>query len=304
MRVAPEFYRHIIGPGGATKRSVEKDGVSLTIPGKRARSKSDGQVITVCGRSESAVARATDKIQTIVSEVLPSVPYTHFLSIPMNGPACREAYRRFKTTALARFGGPGKLEDALFTKDQQLHMTLLMLRLPNPDHVEAAAATLRSLLPRLHSLVAGTADEVGEHPLQLRLRGLDCMKGNPSAVHVLHAKVGKGPASLLIKRLTGVMRQHLLQAGLLPGDESAGFTLKLHTTVVNSRFRSSRQGSRRQAFDAAPLLAMDTKTPFDLGSQALTEIHLSRRGRFRQSDGYYRPDLILPVAAGGAISTK
>lgn len=122
-------------------------------------------------------------------------------------------------------------------------------------------------------------------PIEVRLRGLQYMNDDPSAVDVLYAKVESEP----LQRIADQIMEYFIANGLARRQSSH---VKLHATLINSKFNQHHRNSHgegeeseesrphnnrhgRKTFDATAI--MREFGEFDFGVQAVTEIHLSQR---------------------------
>eukprot|EP00128_Syssomonas_multiformis_P012209 Colp12_sorted_trinity150504_noHs@25809 len=127
----PALYRFIIGPGGKTKREIEKDTeTQIKIPGKESKSKT----VTVTGRDDQAVTQAKFRIDLLIESNLKKLDPNYFLSIPLLSPEIADRLAVFKEEAL-RSGANG-LEDSIFIKPKTFHLTICMLKLYTADTLE------------------------------------------------------------------------------------------------------------------------------------------------------------------------
>lgn len=103
-------------------------------------------------------------------------------------------------------------------------------------------------------------------------------------------------------------QQAFSSAGLLLPAEKR--PVKLHATLINTRYRSRssdgggggrQQGaaaaSARVPFDGRELLKRHAD--IDLGLHTVTTLHLSQRGKYDESSGYYQSAATLELGSGG-----
>lgn len=91
---------------------------------------------------------------------------------------------------------------------------------------------------------------------------------------------------------------------LLPQDDRA---VKLHATVINTRYRRRASGAGQQQGQRQGQLAAEQRQPFDgrqllqsfgeldLGTVQLPAVHLSQRGRYDTKTGFYQALDSLPL---------
>ena len=78
---------------------------------------------------------------------------------------------------------------------------------------------------------------------------------------------------------------------MLPRDRKERIPVKLHATVINTRFRKGAKGrkgaGRRSHCDCSQIAS--SLGGWGSGELQLSEVHLSQRGAYRESDGFYLP---------------
>eukprot|EP01125_Pyxidicula_operculata_P011938 TRINITY_DN3908_c0_g1_i4.p1 TRINITY_DN3908_c0_g1~~TRINITY_DN3908_c0_g1_i4.p1 ORF type:complete len:192 (-),score=41.42 TRINITY_DN3908_c0_g1_i4:37-612(-) len=81
IEIAPAFYKFILGKKGQTKQRIEKDTrTRLVIP----KEGSPDDTITIIGPTKTCISNAHDRIDIICETAIKAVPFTHFISIPLN----------------------------------------------------------------------------------------------------------------------------------------------------------------------------------------------------------------------------
>ncbi|PNW87945.1 hypothetical protein CHLRE_01g008000v5 [Chlamydomonas reinhardtii] len=311
----PEVYPMLIGKEGAKKKRLEAEtGATLIIPRKTAagpQGGGGGGDVTIRGPSKAVVASGYLRTELAMAEAVAGrlLDYNYFLSLPLATPATVRQFEAFRKGVLGdpKVCPPGcGLEPSVFMAPQQLHLTLVMLKLYSDQKRHAAQQALDRLRPRVGALLAG-------QPLKVHLQGLEYMNDDPSAMHVLYLKVADmGPGGRL-EALCDMVVEEFGRAGLLlPQDDRK---VKLHATIINTRYRKRgaeqqqggggggsssqqqrpQQGGRpsdRQPFDGRALLEQHGR--LDLGIHTLQAVHLSQRGAYGE-DGYYRCVRQLPL---------
>lgn len=128
------------------------------------------------------------------------------------------------------------------------------------------------------------------------------MRGSEDQAHVLYCDVvdseeGSGAVGRLQALCDAAVRRFAAAGLALPADCARG--LKLHATLINTRYRQAQRGRgaaggwQRQAVDARAL--MQRHGDVDLGEVEVREMHLSQRGVFNAGDGYYKTACRLPL---------
>jgi len=271
MHVAPCFYPFIIGKKGNTKQRIEKEtGTSLTIGQDSSK-----EPITIKGPAKNSIINAHTRLEIIIETASKTLPYTHFLSIPLNLPSVIENATKFNEDLIQECEKKKVqgFDPSLLQQPTQLHMTIVMLKLFDEIAVNKTKVLLSSLAPKIY-------DVLGTRSLHVHLQDLDIMNDDPSDAKVIHLKVKTAENDDRLAKLCEFLVSSFKNAGLL--DETQDREVKLHVTLLNVRFRA--QTSLPQPLDAKPILSMYGK--LDFGDVKLPALHLSERGKF-DSDGYY-----------------
>ena len=274
--------------------------LELNSSSSNSNNNGSGRITIQSYESQERVKDAYDRITLIFMRSRSRVDYTHFLNIPLcNDTEFRRRLDSFHTAVRAKHY-PGLCDDdsdggstAAAVKGPQMHLTIQMLRLLS----EAETKKTSRILSRCASSFV-TQEMSGK---VLRLRGLEYMNDDPSAVNVLYAKVCDFP--VVIRDLCSKIVKEFVAAGLVPEDEvrsqsgeeeedeedaneSEDYVVrfKLHATVFNTRFRKSADAGGRKPFDARQLLK--DFGDFDFGTVKIEGIHLSQR-LISPSTGYF-----------------
>jgi len=266
------FYKYIVGRAGNIKNKIQNDtGASISIP----TIDNSSEEIVVKGPSEGSVISAKTRLDLIVENALYDLPFTHFLSIPLNDAILQQHLKTLQSDILIRCNDAHGLEKSILIDPAQFHLTILMLKLYTPESINKAQKLLKECAPQIY-------DIVGTRSVVAHLQGLEYMNDDPSAVDILYVKVGGS------KRLADIC-SHLVNvysaANLCPPQEST----KLHATLISTKLRSMHDVKRdkaRQAIDATPIIHVFGDV--DLGSYRLTDVHLSQRGAFDPSSDYWK----------------
>lgn len=295
FNLSSAFYKFIIGKGGATKNKIQHEtGATITIP--KQDSKSDEIVIK--GPSEASVSSAKTRLDVIVASALPSVPFTHFLSIPLrdeNG-TLHAKLGQLRDDIIHKFSTQKDIHPSIFQDTQQFHLTILMLKLYSAEEIQKAQKLLQESGPKIY-------DIVGTRSVIIRMKGLEYMNDDPHSVDVLYVKVTDEGNCL--KDVCKYLVDVFTLSGLAPPQDR---DVKLHATFINTKLRedtrkedergkdgkrdergprdrdAKREEKERVAIDAAPIFAAFGDV--DLGSCKATGIHLSQRGEFE--NGYWK----------------
>lgn len=292
---------HCSGRQGATKASIERDtGTRINVPsarptaGGRAGAADEPVQINIRGSSAAAVASARTRIDIIVHGAVQAMDYTHFFSLPLGGAA--EAFDRWRRRVLSdaessATGAIGELCEEVFVSGRQLHVTLLMLKLPDAAAVDVAATLLRDAASDVQAILAphlsasrgagATGSGAAATGVPVAVKGLEYMNDDPSAVHVLYGKIAAaGPAKpsggdvlRALEEVCKALVQRAIDAGLVDDDElrrqhmlasDGTVSPKLHVTLINSRLRRT---SATAATGAAAAGSAQTKRGLDAASR-------------------------------------
>lgn len=277
LKIPSVFFKYIIGKGGQTRATIERDTHSkIALPPRNA----EGDIV-VEAASLNAIKKAKRRIEIVAWSNRAREPPTHFICIPLNLPAVMSKMEAFRETALRECGNDQGIEPVLFQAPCKMHLTLAVLRMYTPSEEERAAHVLEECLRELGPSSATT----------LQLCGLDCMNDDPSAVRVLYAKVSEADGSDRLQKFVDALQGAYLQKAPDLIKNEGRDSVKLHATVMNTSFKMSaleQAGEERprkpMTFNAARLFAKFND--FDFGQVEVTRVKLCRRGEYG-SDGFY-----------------
>lgn len=123
--------------------------------------------------------------------------------------------------------------------------------------------------------------------MEVTIEGLDIMTDNPAQVHVLFAKIhGDG-----VQEMIDEIKDEFANAGLCSKREHG--SVKLHMTVMNSRYAAKQIGDEKFArtyenrtpFDATALLR--EHGDFDFGKFTIDHINICTLHTEDEKTGYY-----------------
>ncbi|XP_057527923.1 uncharacterized protein LOC130806743 isoform X2 [Amaranthus tricolor] len=126
------------------------------------------------------------------------------------------------------------IDRSIFNKVKTFHLTVLMLKLWNKERIHAAMQVLQNVSSEL-------AEVLGNRPLFVRLKGLNCMKGSPAKAQVLYIPVEEIGDEGRLLRACQIIIDAYVKAGLVL-EKDKQQKLKLHATVMNT---ISRKGGKR-----------------------------------------------------------
>ena len=193
-----------------------------------------------------------------------------------------------------------QIEESLFTQVNQLHCTLLMLKIYSNKCLQLSVKALRNA----HHAFTPTREELqqkyGEDYKRVKIAGLEYMNDDPENVHVLYGQL-HGPGEELLKALSTCLVNEFLRNNLTSDEElhkqrltqpDGTLAPKLHITLLNSRRRSG-DTKERQSFNAIPLLQrwgshVDEEYSLkEIWETKFDSVHLSSRGIFDEDQYFY-----------------
>lgn len=287
-----EFFKFIIGSQGATRKNIEEDTkCRLSIP---KRGVENGNVV-ITGETVSAVAHAKRRVEMVAWTNRFKTEPTHFLSIPLNLPNLMHNVNTFKEQALQSCAESAGLVEEAFQSPEKLHLTLGVLRIFSKEE-EAKAIEI------LHRVVSGAKVKLGSEPVSISLQGLDCMSDDVTAATVIYAKVSS--CKRLQPFVDEVSNSFIREGPELMQREFEREGVKLHATVINSRFLERAKGElqvyrgRRREIGSVSINATQLFKLFgdyEFGEVKLTSIHLSKR-KDKDPNGYYKCVSKCPIS--------
>mmetsp|Transcript_8933 Transcript_8933/g.27653 ORF Transcript_8933/g.27653 Transcript_8933/m.27653 type:complete len:386 (-) Transcript_8933:20-1177(-) len=264
-RIDCAFHARMIGKGGATLRELESGGGCRIKVVQR-----DSDLVEIEGPSAAAVLAASHRIQRLLTELLPTMAPTHFLSIPLNTPELTESLDHFHASVAQHSGSWQNFSPRLAASASRLHLTIQMLTLPSQERLEQAQALLTRCKAHIYDLMY-------MRPLKLRLRGLACMNNNLSKARVIYAKIEDVGGEGRLLSICNYLREQF--AELTPERERTR-ELTLHVTLFNT----SIAGRDAKPYDATDLLRRFGT--YDFGEIRAPGVQLSQRYSYDES-GFY-----------------
>ncbi|KAL7750601.1 activating signal cointegrator 1 complex subunit [Sorochytrium milnesiophthora] len=276
----PALFADLAGKRSSTIAGIEnRCHVRIDIPKRNSGKES----LDVYGASQD-VARATADLKRLISQSIPRLPYTHFLSLhlprPSEDAALHSRLAEFKQGALpllraVRGRQSEPAAENLFAGPSVMHATIAMLRLHTRQDVDRA----KELLQTAESTIATCV--LDEQPLVADVKGLGVFPpGKPESANVVWAHIDKGRDGDRITKLCDWLIERFHANGIIPKNEATSPTL--HATLVNVSY-GARSGGPRVSLDA--LAAMSKYESFDFGSTPLKYVKLCRRERVDGPEG-------------------
>ncbi|XP_023943938.2 activating signal cointegrator 1 complex subunit 1 [Bicyclus anynana] len=287
LHVSKHYIGSVIGKKGATKARICRDTrTDIKIPRQ-----GENKDITIIGSSVANVKAAVRRINIIVMSSRMRQAYTHFVSIPMNSPEIVKNFEKFKEEVLRKCSG---IDESLFISSAKLHITVgVMCLMDNEERLLASKllteAKDKCIMPMLRDYL----------PLRIRLKGLSYMNDEPQAIHVLYGCVEEDSAPPgLLQRAVDALHEYFYKAGFMEKEFNRD-NVKLHVTLLNSKYRSKKNEKeqnatnsrpQRETFDGSEVLS--TFGDFDFGVIEFNDIHLSQRSTVGP-DGFYQPTCVI-----------
>ncbi|XP_013168252.1 PREDICTED: activating signal cointegrator 1 complex subunit 1 isoform X2 [Papilio xuthus] len=288
LHVPKHYIGAIIGKKGVMRSRIERDtGTNIKIPRQ-----GEAGDITIFGPSVTNVKAACRRINIIVMSSRMKQKPTHFISIPLNTPTIMKNFEKFKETVLQEVKD---LDESLFIGAHKLHITVgVMCLMDNEERLQAtkllSEAKDQIIMPLLQEKL----------PLQIRLKGLSYMNDDPKNIHVLYANVEDEAGTDIIQRLADDLVNFFHKAGFMRNNEYGRDRVKLHVTLLNSKYRSksnseetSTNGRKvKEPFDGSQIL--NKFVDYDFGVTEITDVHLSQM-KTMGDDGYYQPTFVVTL---------
>lgn len=283
FHVSKHYLGSIIGRKGYTKSRIEHETkTEIKIP----RQGKDGD-ITILGPSATSVKTARRRINMIVLSSRMKQKPTHFISIPMNKPDIVNSFIQFKELVLRECQSRG-IEESIFIQPNKVHLTMGVMCLMDSEERTFASKVLtdakeKVVMPLLQ----------GHLPLKIRVKGLSYMNDDPKDINVLYANVEEfDSTSGVLQQLANEVVAYFSREGLMKKEDWDPVNVKLHVTLLNSKYRNDLGSSRRESFDGSEILRKFGD--YEFGVMELSEIHLSQRHALGP-DGYYQPTFITSI---------
>ncbi|EDV29263.1 uncharacterized protein TRIADDRAFT_19563, partial [Trichoplax adhaerens] len=230
LRVPEKCFGMIIGKKGSNMKQLQQDtGTKIKLPSSR-NSDASNDLTCITGSSKKGVISAKVRIELLVDSCRSKALPTHFVMVPLLSKQVISSYIQFKDMVLQDFSQCKGIEESIMQEPQRLHITIVVLRLF--DKIEE----VNCFVKRLKSIKQAKVD----------IKGLEIMGDDPSAAKVLYAEIH----DTILQELGEDIVDRFVASGLT-GKE--GPRLKLHATLMNSRYRTSTPGGT-EPFDARNIL--------------------------------------------------
>lgn len=199
----------------------------------------EDSTVTIFSDEEDKVGLSILHFHGLLSKIRDGIPVQQFLSVPVLNQEIQLRFQKFKEDVLS-MESEG-VEDSIFQKVGKLHLTINVFSLVDEQEVGAAKQALVDcktgiIMPFIEKKL----------PLKLDIRGIDCMQGNHSKVHVLYAKAKfvDENADFNFQILLDKINEYFYKRGLTT--DSSSDHVKIHLTLMNTKYRRNNSGSRRR----------------------------------------------------------
>ncbi|KAF6164477.1 hypothetical protein GIB67_025303 [Kingdonia uniflora] len=176
------------------------------------------------------------------------------------------------------------IDRSIFIKPKTFHLTVLMLKLWDKERIRLATEVLQSQSSKV-------IDILGNSPVSVKLKGLECMRGSLAKARVLYVPIEVIGGEDRLLCACQVITDAYIEAGLVL-EKDAQQKLKLHGTVMNARHRKrTKKAKKFDSFDARGIVKQFGSEEW--GGYLIREAHLSQRFAFEEN-GYYHCCTSIP----------
>nr|CAI5854510.1 unnamed protein product [Callosobruchus analis] len=275
--VPSSLLSFIIGPKGSKLKNLQRSTNTLI---KVPRLNEKGEV-KVTGDTERSVASARTQISMIVMQRKDKIPFTHFVSIPVNSEGIKAQFIAFKDEILK--DPPRGVTESIFQTPNKLHLTICTLTLLDEEEI----ATAKKVLNDCNTEFISKLFEKNK-TYRIIVEGVEIMNDDPSEVNVLYGKVhmSNNEETSKMQEISDRIADYYYKSGLARRQYDR---VKLHATLMNTTFRNVEE--KRENFDATNI--MKNYATYHFGSIPFQGIHLSIR--YTGKDDYYEHAIIINV---------
>jgi len=261
----------LIGAKGSNKKLIEDEtGAKIQIP----RREESGPVVITSVTRES-VERCYDRIEILIFDNRRKLNFTHFVLIPIEDEELLKRHEKIVDDIRSSSKVDDSCKDpALFISPNRLHLTIAPLWLLSPTDMNRAKKVVHETIAEFKS--KNKSDE----PLKVSIKGLSHF-GNEDIDHVrvVYGKVH----SPKVQELADMICQALVKSG--QGESPRGGNVKLHMTILNTKYLSTEENLEKQYVDATGLLKEFAST--DYGTVSVDKIQISEMGGVDANTGGY-----------------
>lgn len=316
MHLCKSFHGKVIGCNGKNLFNLESDThCKIKLPLKKDQS----NFIEIQSFSKKNVIAAYERIKEIEKYLRSRQQFTHFVSIPISKYLLiKSRFLEFKSSILSdpKLSTVKNIDESVFQHENRLHLTVQILYLGDSYDRETLNIRFKEfdrtfLRPFIESI---------QKPIRLQFKGIDIMNDDPSQTHVLYAKCFEIEQNNHFKQIVNKLYEWTMGTGLdcyrqQFESSNSDYKIKLHMTLMNSRYRGRNQENFdgnfrddeiddliRQKNDANKEVENNSKQKndpmdveeilkrfgdFDFGTIEINEIQIATRQNY-DVDGSYR----------------
>jgi len=131
MPVANVYFKFIIGKKRSTLNRLESEtGTKLIFPEDENKNS-----IKIVANKKSSIANVFNRITILMDNVSNLIPYSHFLSIPLNFTSVINRFNQFAKQLVNEMKNEQGWDPSIIANPNHFHMTILMLKLLTPEAV-------------------------------------------------------------------------------------------------------------------------------------------------------------------------
>lgn len=280
MNVSNFYFPFLVGRQKNNLRKLEqKCDVRIVIPSVD----SNLNEIELIGQTERLVLSAKRILDIEIAKIHANQEPNYFLSIVINNSDIKQNYLDFKKKICSGDYVKDldtKIVEEMFMPVEKLHLTIGMLKLI--DNSEKSKA-IRIFTECNDTILKPYLERNG--PIEFHLHGVDTFEDDPANVRVIFAKVvnKNDEKHEKLQEIVNLVYNHFESNGLID-DSNGPKSVKMHVTLMNTRYVKNRESFTMKTFNAQNIL--NTFSKFQFGLQQLHSLHLSSRYTLSRT-GYY-----------------
>ncbi|XP_043070191.1 activating signal cointegrator 1 complex subunit 1-like [Drosophila grimshawi] len=228
--------------------------------------------LVIQSKERSNVCAALRKIRLLIESLRKRMRPTHFLAVALNSGGVQQRFLKLKQNNLhAQLPG---IDQELFISENCIHITLGVYVLLDDAERKQAISELelcRQWLVDLHT------------PFELNIQGLEIFNDDPSSTRVLYARI----ESPELQQFANKCKKHFQTTGLYAADNNDPDSIKLHMTLLNSRYTNKKPNKNESnSFDAREILKRFGD--YDFGKAQCNEVHMCVCKSYCEGDDFYK----------------
>lgn len=241
------------------------------------------------------VANIGYELEAGVIQPAGTVNYTHFISIPLiYHENIVDSFIKFKDAVLSN--KDQCIDQELFNKETNLHITIIMLELRTKGNVqEASKALVKAWNEILENKIL---------PVKLHMKGLEKFGKHDNKTNVVYGKLVEDEEYEKLVKISDIIIKAMIDAKVLEKSQLSHIRYipdcgiyrvdKFHMTVLNTKYKSmSKKGMEENecVFNSTGITKL--YNDFDFGIIDLKQIELSCLTKKSQETGYYYPEVVV-----------